>query len=90
MCSSTLVLLAILLGGCAASLRKDRVADLRQRAAFDLSCPFDQLVVIPLDEAAKEHGGGTTGVSGCGRQATYLWDGYTGNWVMNSAAPPRE
>lgn len=35
------------------------------RAAFDLDCTTEPLTIIRIDEA-------TRGVSGCGRQATYV------------------
>jgi hypothetical protein len=72
-------------GGCAASLREHRQADLRQRASFELSCPAEQLEIVPLDSAAASHGGGTTGVNGCGRKATYIWDAYGTGWILNSS-----
>ena len=50
---------------------------LRKRAAFDLQCQEQGLEVIDL-------GGGTRGVTGCGRQATYVWVPSSGSWVMNS------
>jgi hypothetical protein len=40
--------------------------------------------VTPLDAAAASHGGGTTGVSGCGKRGTYVWDAFGTGWVMNS------
>lgn len=73
------------LGGCAAQLREARQADLRNRASFDLGCPAQQIELTPLDNNAAHYGIGATGVRGCGRQATYLWDGYRRLWVMNDA-----
>ncbi len=58
---------------------------LRPRAAFDLKCPADQLVMTRLSEQC----GGfmcTLGVSGCGQQVTYVWDKVASAWVMNNAA----
>ena len=82
-----LLLVAVLAQGCV-TFREQRSSVLKSRAAFDLKCPEAQLVITPLDDAARTHGGGTTGVSGCDRQATYLWDAQTGTWVMNSVPPP--
>ena len=79
--------LLISLSGCAGiaeSLRTKRQADLRQRAAFELQCPAEQLQITPLDDAAASHGGGATGVRGCGRQAAYIWDAYGTGWILNS------
>jgi hypothetical protein len=53
------------------------------RAAFELSCPAEQLQVVDL-------GGQTMGVNGCGRRAIYSYvvtgSGYyfTGRWVNNT------
>jgi hypothetical protein len=71
------------------------------RAAFDFHCPVEQLVVTPIDGAcgAAHYPGDTctAGVSGCGKQATYIfiWKanpqsiGPTtapGQWVMNNSS----
>jgi hypothetical protein len=66
------VALFVSLCGCAESFREKRQATLRQRASFDLSCPSEKIELTPLDRAAASHGGGATGVSGCGQRATYL------------------
>jgi hypothetical protein len=58
-------------------------ADLERRAHFDLSCQ-DGLQMVPLGTFPN----GLTnsyGVSGCGRQATYVLLN-TGVWAMNSVA----
>src|SRR5687768_7044664 len=61
---------------------------LRARVAFDFHCPGAQVSIVPIDER-------TRGVSGCGRQATYIencamTDVYGGKhnctWVQNSDA----
>ncbi len=71
-------------GGMMANLKTERQADLRQRASFDLGCTADKLEITPLDDAARSHGGGTTGVRGCDKQATYVWDAYGTGWIMNN------
>ena len=48
---------------------------LRKRAAYDLECREDQLVVADL-------GDGTKGVSGCGRNATYI---RRDTWLQNGS-----
>jgi hypothetical protein len=62
-------------------------SSLRPRAAFDLKCPADQLVLTQL---SPECGGFmcTLGVSGCGQQVTYVWDHVASAWVMNNATTP--
>lgn len=85
------ILLLVSISGCAgfsANLREKRQADLRQRASFEFSCPADQLQITPLDDNAASHGGGTTGVSGCGKKATYIWDAFGTGWIMNSKGRP--
>jgi hypothetical protein len=59
---------------------------LRARAAFDMSCPNEQLTLVQIDDR-------TQGVTGCGQKATYvescgMRDGYGGKhdctWVLNT------
>jgi hypothetical protein len=73
----------VLLGVCACGATEEQ---LRARAAFDLSCPKDQLSLVQLDDR-------TQGVTGCGQKATYvescgMRDGYGGKhdctWVLNT------
>jgi len=67
------------------------LGQLRTRAAFDLGCPEDRMEVVTIDAR-------TSGVRGCGRQATYVdlcrpcANGYVGcecTWVMNTADTTR-
>ena len=60
----------LIVSGCAMSQ-----GALKQRAAFDLNCPADQLSVTDL-------GFRTRGVSGCNKQVTYVR--VRGTWVANS------
>lgn len=66
------------------------LSSLRTRAALDLKCPEERLVIQQVDEA-------TRGVSGCGKRATYLnrakpcepgekpdVDGRCDAWLQNS------
>jgi hypothetical protein len=82
---------AVLSFGCAGKVSN---ADfIRQevfpRAAFDISCPTEQLTGQCLDARCT-----TAGVKGCGRQATYVFVRGSGQWVMNTTggtvqvAPP--
>lgn len=55
---------------------------LRTRAAFDMKCSEDQLNLIEIDDR-------TTGVRGCGQQATYVESCANANrtdctWVLNT------
>ena len=80
-----LVALAFVLAACGGA----SADQLRSRAAFDMSCPENQLQVIELD-------GRTQGVTGCGRRNTYVESceqygrtaGKTGcTWVLNASQP---
>jgi hypothetical protein len=64
------LLAVFLLPGCAAQL-------VRQRAAFDLSCPEAQIELVDAG------GGGTIGAIGCGKKASYVFVSGVG-WVLNS------
>ena len=78
------LLLVVSSSGCFQANKEARFADLRQAAAFDLSCPQHEVLLSPLDEASALHGGGRTGAAGCGRRAAYLWDHRNQAWVKNS------
>jgi hypothetical protein len=90
--------LALVAGGCSgyflASSKQGFEATELKRAAFDLKCPVDQVVVTELvsgatvvtpGEAAKGGDGTVVGVSGCGRQATYKFVQEVG-WVVQTAS----
>ena len=51
--------------------------ELMSRAAFDLSCPSQQILIHKLDTY-------TRGVTGCEKKATYVFDMKTDAWMMNS------
>jgi hypothetical protein len=93
-----LAALSPLLGGCSgyflASSKQGFEATELKRAAFDLQCPVDHVVVTELvsgavpvtpEEAGKGGDGTVIGVSGCGRQATYKFVQAAG-WVVQTAA----
>ena len=53
-----------------------------KRASFDLKCPKEQLTVSDLGERTK-------GVTGCDKQATYVFrpsHQNKGDWIMNTAS----
>jgi hypothetical protein len=84
--SSALFALGILVG-CGGSFRErfeaQEIPRLKERAAFDLNCPKDQLQTTELGSMA------TQGVSGCGRRATYV-QAATGQWIMNTDEHPQK
>lgn len=70
---------AFMLAACGSSYETWR-ANVRTRAAFDLTCPEPQVQVVTLRE--DWNAGGSYGASGCGRQASYI---YThGQAILNS------
>ena len=90
--------LAVVLGGCSgyflASSKQGFEATELKRAAFDLKCPADQVVVTELvsgavpitpGEVAKGGDGTVIGVSGCSQQATYKFVQDVG-WVVQTAS----
>lgn len=90
--------LSAVLGGCSgyflASSKQGFEATELKRAAFDLQCPVDQVVVTELvsgsvpitpEQAGKGGGGTVIGVSGCSRQATYEFVQEVG-WIAQTAA----
>ncbi len=68
----------------------DPMTKLRTRSAFDLKCPEDQLALKELTACgAWTFGTCTVGVTGCGRQATYVdRQNGSGDWIMNNTAEP--
>ena len=57
---------------------EDLKTELIPRAAYDLGCAPEKLTAKCIDPPCR-----TAGVSGCGKQATYLF-GTLGRWIMNS------
>ncbi len=61
---------------------------LRTRAAFDFHCPSSELRITDLTPRSRFDGTGSVfGVTGCGRQATYLYthsEERGDTWLMNS------
>jgi hypothetical protein len=75
------------LPACANSVRSGLEADLRKRAAFEFQCPEGQVTLTPLGEFSP----GTDtpkseGVSGCGKQAVYVYVWQQGAYVNNSTS----
>lgn len=74
-------------GPNAAAFNADRLAELRRRATFELSCAEP----IELSPLAYGWSGGSTdivtsyGASGCGHRTVYLLTPYANQWVANSS-----
>ncbi len=63
--------------------------NLQSRAAFDLSCPAEELKLTPLEKIPQCFGGPciqTAGIQGCGKKATYVWLSKSEQWVLNSGS----
>jgi hypothetical protein len=73
------VAMAVGCGGYQQRVREENLAaqdaELQKRAAFDLSCPADKLLLTRLSDT-------TRGVEGCGAKATYVRVDMS--WVMNT------
>jgi tetratricopeptide (TPR) repeat protein len=71
-------LLSIAMVGCGGA----PLSVLRSRATFDLNCPRDALELLEIERGGAEYGHGAIyGVLGCGRRATYIYNGQV--WVAN-------
>lgn len=62
--------MGLLFVGCASFANNKRQA-VSAKAAFDLSCPADQLRLSPLSSENMERA--TYGVTGCGKKASYVF-----------------
>jgi hypothetical protein len=82
--TTKLVLLATLLASCTSPENK-----LRPRAATDLHCPAQQLVLTPRKTAADRPGEmqHTWDVSGCGRSAAYQYSSSDEEWRPEPLSP---
>ena len=71
-----------------APTRESAERDLQSRASHELSCPVEKLVFTPMSSDTVVYDGNATdtpknmGVSGCGRNARYVWVKDKG-YVMN-------
>jgi hypothetical protein len=74
-----LATLIIPIAGCVMGVRGARDS-LGSRAAFDMQCPEERLEMTEFSENSY-------GISGCGRRASYVWNG--SSWVLNSAVQQR-
>lgn len=92
---ASFVMFAGLIAGCGgpskqtqAAQNKNRHDLLRTRAAFDLKCSGDALVISELQKQNNLDGEpawvSLAGVEGCDQRATYAFDEHRGIWVMNS------
>ncbi len=68
---------------CAGCFSAGNQAKLKTTAAFDFSCPQDQLQIQLLTgNWAVE--GAQAGAEGCGKKARYILNFKAGGWVMNT------
>ena len=71
--------------GCYRSHNPDAERTVRKLAAFELSCPEEEITLVSLDD-----GGGVRklstqmGASGCGKKSVYVYLVSTDTWVSNS------
>jgi hypothetical protein len=58
------------------------------RAAFDLSCPEDELELQVLSTEGARKLASQIGVIGCGKRAVYVYFSSSDAWIANSAITP--
>ena len=83
--------IVVVVAGCTASIRTGLEADLRKRAAFELQCPEGQVTLAPL--GGLDPGTDTPkaeGVSGCGKQAVYVYVWQQAAYVKNSESDAKK
>jgi hypothetical protein len=87
------LVLLLLASGCAttssATGREESVPwedDLRERAAFEMSCSPSALIVTQLGGSMRAQT--SAGVTGCGQKMVYLL--VRGSWIANSHSRPAE
>ena len=81
----------VLIAGCGiVASREAAEADLRQRAAFDLDCPEQDLKLASLgDNISNSDIPATQGVTGCQRKAVYVYSVQARTYVKNAETATR-
>ena len=67
---------------------KRAVKAVSSRAAFDLSCPKDELDLTVLATSGARKLASQIGVTGCGNKVVYVYFASTDSWVADSAITP--
>lgn len=82
-----LIAAALTTTACGISMRESFERDGLTRAAFELSCPADQLKLTALRRSFDSYPmlGDQVGVEGCGQKSVYVFASGAG-WVLNSTA----
>ena len=71
--------------GCYRSHNPDADKTVRKLAAFEFSCPEDEISLTNLDDAGGVRKLSTQiGASGCGKKSVYVYLVSTDTWVSNS------
>ncbi|WP_224360258.1 hypothetical protein [Hyalangium versicolor] len=80
--------LAVVVAGCTTTMQSFRNKGVK-KAAFELSCPEQDLVLHEIESSTAFIGDpvGTVGVEGCGKKATYINTVY--GWVNNTEQVPQ-
>ena len=67
---------------------KRAVKAVSSRAAFDLSCPKEELALTVLATSGARKLASQIGVTGCGNKVVYVYFASTDSWVADSAITP--
>jgi len=79
-------LMGLLLIGC--SHDKRAMKTVTTRAAFEMSCPEDELELIVLATEGARDLATQIGASGCGKKTVYVYLRASDTWVANTAITP--
>lgn len=67
---------------------KRAVKAVSSRAAFDLSCPKEELDLSVLATSGARKLASQIGVTGCGNKVVYVYFASTDSWIADSAVTP--
>jgi hypothetical protein len=69
------------------TVRKSFTDDAFDRAVFEMQCPKEKVVLVPLNPPLDEkvEVGAQVGVKGCGKQVVYVFTSGAG-WVANTGS----
>lgn len=80
------IVMAALCIGCGHDKRA--VKTVTSRASFDLGCPADELELLVLSTEGARKVANQIGVTGCGKQAVYVYFSSSDTWIADSAITP--
>jgi hypothetical protein len=78
--------MAALCIGCGHDKRAMKIVT--SRASFDFGCPADELELLVLSTEGARKVANQIGVTGCGKQAVYVYFSSSDTWIADSAITP--